>query len=193
MVISAERNDVTAREARWRRFAGDDWACFDALPAAVRSRLRNHAYDAWSVNALRLWRALRRERGAERAERALLLHIERCEAEERALFAEAYRSATGAALPHDAAGATVLRAEGAPVGPLVGPLAGGARVRQITRLPCSRSSGAQVPSDGEWARPEGAPDVVRSGTGRPFPDERRPVEVVVWRQRKAQPAREPER
>lgn len=41
----------------------------------------------------------------------------------------------------------------------------------------------QVLSDGEWARLKAALDAVRSGTGRPFPDERRTVEAVVWRQR----------
>lgn len=38
-------------------------------------------------------------------------------------------------------------------------------------------------SDGEWARLKAALDAARSGTGRPFPDERRTVEAVVWRQR----------
>lgn len=37
--------------------------------------------------------------------------------------------------------------------------------------------------DDEWARLKAALDAVRSGTGRPFPDERRTVEAVVWRQR----------
>ncbi len=41
----------------------------------------------------------------------------------------------------------------------------------------------QVLSNGEWARLKAALDAARSGTGRPFPDERRTVEAVVWRQR----------
>src|SRR5919206_3061248 len=41
----------------------------------------------------------------------------------------------------------------------------------------------QVLSDGEWARLKAALDAARSGTGRPFPDERRTVEAVIWRQR----------
>jgi transposase len=41
----------------------------------------------------------------------------------------------------------------------------------------------RILSDGEWARLKAALDAVRSGTGRPFPDERRTVEAVVWRQR----------
>ena len=41
----------------------------------------------------------------------------------------------------------------------------------------------RVLSDGEWTRLKSALDAARSGTGRPFPDERRTVEAVVWRQR----------
>jgi transposase len=41
----------------------------------------------------------------------------------------------------------------------------------------------RILSDGEWARLKAALDAARSGTGRPFPDERRTVEAVVWRQR----------
>ena len=33
-------NDVTERERIWQRFTGDDWTCFDALPPALRQRLR---------------------------------------------------------------------------------------------------------------------------------------------------------
>jgi transposase len=35
----------------------------------------------------------------------------------------------------------------------------------------------------EWARLKSALDAARSGTGRPFRDERRTVEAVIWRQR----------
>ncbi len=38
-------------------------------------------------------------------------------------------------------------------------------------------------SDDEWARLKAALDAARSGTGHPFPDERRTVEAVIWRQR----------
>src|SRR5687767_10312445 len=41
----------------------------------------------------------------------------------------------------------------------------------------------RILSDGEWARLKAALAAARSGTGRPFSDERRTVEVVVWRQR----------
>jgi hypothetical protein len=34
----------------------------------------------------------------------------------------------------------------------------------------------RVLSDGEWARLKAALDAARSGTGRPFPEERRTVE-----------------
>lgn len=37
--------------------------------------------------------------------------------------------------------------------------------------------------DEEWARLKSALDAARSGTGRPFPAERRTVEAVIWRQR----------
>ena len=41
----------------------------------------------------------------------------------------------------------------------------------------------RVLSDGEWVRLKAALDAARSRTGRPFPDERRTVEAVIWRQR----------
>lgn len=106
-------NDVTARERMWRRFAGDDWAAFDALPPAVRRRMREHAYDAWAVNALMLWRAFRRRTAnSGRAERRLLRYLDECEAMELRAFAEAFAAGHGAPLPHLAAGASVLRYEG---------------------------------------------------------------------------------
>ena len=40
----------------------------------------------------------------------------------------------------------------------------------------------QVLGDDEWTRLKAALDAARSGTGRPFPDERRTVEAVIWRQ-----------
>ncbi|WP_240791183.1 DUF6525 family protein [Roseomonas sp. AR75] len=104
-------NDVTERERMWRRWPGDDWAAFDALPPAIRRRIHAHAYDAWAVNALILWRAFRRKTGSSaRAERRLLRWLDECEALERDAFAAAYRQATGCPLPHAAAGVTVLRA-----------------------------------------------------------------------------------
>lgn len=106
----APANDVTERERMWRRWPGDDWAAFDALPPAIRRRLHVHAYDAWTVNALKLWRSFRRQTGSSaRAERRLLRYLDECEALERAAFSEAYARATGSALPHEAAGVPVLR------------------------------------------------------------------------------------
>ncbi len=102
-------NDVTAREAMWRRIAGNDWASFDALPPAIRRRLHEHAYDAWSVNALHLWRAERRRLGSVRALRHLLWWLGECERAERLAFAAAYRRRFDADLPHEAAQATILR------------------------------------------------------------------------------------
>lgn len=108
----AAANDVTSRDGWWRRFPGDDWACFDALPPAIRQRLHEHAYDAWSVNALKLWRHYRRlHPTAARAERGLLRYLDHCERLERRAFAERH----GAPLPHDAAAASVLRYAGAAV------------------------------------------------------------------------------
>ncbi|WP_245870501.1 DUF6525 family protein [Teichococcus rhizosphaerae] len=107
------RNDTTAREGRWRRWPGDEWACFDALPPAIRQRMQAHAYDPWAVNALLLWRMFRRQTGSSaRAERRLLRHLDQCEALEREAFAAAYRAAHGQPLPHDAAGASILRRAG---------------------------------------------------------------------------------
>lgn len=74
-------NDVTIREAIWQRFPGDNWSAFDALPPAVRQRMQEHAYDAWVVNALMLWRAFRhRLASLARAERRLLRYLGSCEA-----------------------------------------------------------------------------------------------------------------
>ncbi|MCX7380056.1 MAG: DUF6525 family protein [Alphaproteobacteria bacterium] len=111
-------NDVTERERIWQRFTGDDWTCFDALPPALRQRLREHAYDAWAVNAWTAWRTERRRVGSERAQRRLLRWLDECERLERAAFAESYRRRYEAALPHDAARVTVLR-YGRPVTPAV--------------------------------------------------------------------------
>ena len=103
-------NDGTVRDAIWLRFAGDDWAAFDQLPSAIRHRLHEHAYDAWSVNALMLWRHYRRIHPTpERAQRALLRYLDHCERLERRAFAAAYACRHQGALPHDAACVDVLR------------------------------------------------------------------------------------
>ncbi|CAH2603921.1 conserved protein of unknown function [Rhodovastum atsumiense] len=106
-------NDGTLRAELWRRFNGDDWAAYDALPARLRRRLQQHAYDPWAVNAWMLWRRYRRlHPTAERAEQALIRYFDHCERLERAAFAAAYARDFGLRLPHDAAGATVLRDAG---------------------------------------------------------------------------------
>lgn len=105
-------NDQTRREEIWRRFDGDDWAAFDQLPTAVRRRLMEHAYDAWSVNVLMLWRHYKRVHGpGNRAERALLRYLDYCERLERDAFAERHET-----LPHIAARASVLRYDDATSG-----------------------------------------------------------------------------
>lgn len=113
-------NDVTFRQDHWRRWPGEEWACFDALPPAVRQRLQQHAYDPWAVNALKLWRLFKRQTGSsQRAERRLLRYLDICEARERALFADAYIDQHRQPLPHVAARATVLRdRSGFPASPL---------------------------------------------------------------------------
>lgn len=95
----------------WRRWPGDEWAAFDALPAAVRRRIQEHAYDAWSVNALILWRKFRQQTAnSARAERRLLRYLDECEALELIAFDAAYRKTYRIQLPHVAAGVAVLRA-----------------------------------------------------------------------------------
>ena len=108
--FDAKSNDRTIRDVIWRRYPGDDWAAFDQLPIAVRRRLTEHAYDAWSVNALVLWRHYRRlYPTAERAQRALLRYLDYCERLERRAFAEEYARRYHAPLPHEAAAVQVLR------------------------------------------------------------------------------------
>lgn len=108
--VSAGSNDVTARELVWRRYAGDDWAAFDALPLGVRRRMQEHAYDAWAVNALMLWRMFRRQTASSaRAERRMLRYLDECETLERQAFADAHRRRHGDPLPHDGACVTVMR------------------------------------------------------------------------------------
>ncbi len=103
-------NDVTARPEIWRRFSGDDWQAFDSLPVAVRRRMQEHAYDAWAVNALMLWRLFRRQLASSaRGERRLLNYLDDCERLEREAFAAFYARQWGSRLPHLAAGASVLR------------------------------------------------------------------------------------
>lgn len=103
-------NDVTIRPDIWRRFEGDDWAAFDALPPAVRHRLHEHAYDGWAVNALMAWRSFRRKRASSaRALVTMLRYLDQLEAMERAAFSERHRKRHGAPLPHVAAGVSVQR------------------------------------------------------------------------------------
>lgn len=82
-------NDRTVRDEIWHRFHGNEWDAFDQLPLCIRQRLAEHAYDAWSVNALVLWKHYKRVHGPNgRADRALIRY-------------------------HDAAWASILRNAGA--------------------------------------------------------------------------------
>jgi hypothetical protein len=84
-------NEVTERPRICRRFDGDDWQAFDALPPAMRRRMHEHAHDAWTVNALILWRRFRRQTASsERGLRRLLNHLNDCEALECPAFADAH-------------------------------------------------------------------------------------------------------
>ena len=108
---AAATNDGTCRKALWRRYEGDPWAAFDALPASIRHRLAEHVYDAWSVNALILWRHYKRVHGATpRAERAMIRYLDYCERLEQEAFTERH-----GALAHLDAGATTLRYGALPV------------------------------------------------------------------------------
>ncbi|GBQ92413.1 hypothetical protein AA23498_1447 [Acetobacter nitrogenifigens DSM 23921 = NBRC 105050] len=103
-------NERTLRGEMWRRYEGDDWDAFDALPCAVRRRLNEHSYDAWAVNVLMLWRHYKRQYGrTPRAERALIRYLDYCERLERQAFAERHAERFGYPLAHDAARASVLR------------------------------------------------------------------------------------
>jgi hypothetical protein len=56
--------------------------------------MQEHAYDAWAVNALMLWRTFRRRLASSAgAERRLLRYLDACEALERTAFAEAHERA----------------------------------------------------------------------------------------------------
>jgi hypothetical protein len=115
--ITPSGNDMTLRAVMWKRFAGNDWAAFESLPPAIRRRMHEHAYDAWTVNALIMWRTFRRQLASStRAERRMLRYLDECEALERDAFAGAYKAATGLPLPHLAAGVPVLRYHGTPCG-----------------------------------------------------------------------------
>ncbi|MFT9448880.1 DUF6525 family protein [Gluconobacter japonicus] len=103
-------NDRTVRHEIWQRFEGNDWEAFDQLPPSIRKRLNEHVYDAWSVNALMLWKHYKRIYGrTARAERALIKYLDYCERLERKAFSERYTAQCGTLYPHDAARATVLR------------------------------------------------------------------------------------
>jgi hypothetical protein len=118
-------NDGTVRHAIWHRHAGDDWAAYDALPDKVRARMREHAYDPWAVNTFIVWRHYRQKHASSlRAERAVLRFLDECERMERLAFA----AAQGAVLPHDAAGASVLRYRHSPEPANRMPVDGPARV-----------------------------------------------------------------
>ncbi|MGC5748520.1 hypothetical protein J4P41_07755 [Gluconobacter sp. NFX36] len=103
-------NDRTLRHEIWQRFDGNDWEAFDQLPSSIRKRLNEHVYDAWSVNALMLWKHYKRIYGrTPRAERALIKYLDYCERLERQAFSERYAAQCGTPYPHDAAKATILR------------------------------------------------------------------------------------
>lgn len=110
MSENAISNERTLRHEMWRRYDGDDWSVFDALPARIRRRVTEHAHDAWSVNLMILWRHHQGIYGrTARAERALLRYLDYCERLEREAFAARYCATYGMALPHDAASVSVLR------------------------------------------------------------------------------------
>ena len=110
-------NDVTIRPDIWRRYAGDDWAAFDALPPVIRHRLHEHAYDAWAVNALMVWRSFRRKRASSvRAVVTMLRYLDRLEIMERTAYSDRHRSRHGTPLPHVAAGVSVQRYRGTSAG-----------------------------------------------------------------------------
>ncbi|CAI9119503.1 DUF6525 family protein [Acetobacteraceae bacterium LMG 32668] len=103
-------NERTLRHEMWRRYEGREWEAFDQLPPLVRQRVTEHAYDAWSVNVLMLWKHYKRVYGRTmRAERALIRYLDYCERLEREAFGARYSAENGRSLPHDAAAVPVLR------------------------------------------------------------------------------------
>lgn len=103
-------NERTLRHEVWRRYDGNDWQAFDALPPRIRQRVSQHSYDAWSVNVLMLWRHYKRSYGRTvRAEKALIRYLDYCERLERDVFAARYAEHYGMELPHLAAQGTVQR------------------------------------------------------------------------------------
>lgn len=103
-------NERTLRHEMWRRYNGDDWQAFDQLPTLVRQRVANHAYDAWSVNVLILWKHYKRTYGNTlRGQRALIRYLDYCERLEREAFSAQYADHYGTLLPHDAASVSILR------------------------------------------------------------------------------------
>lgn len=103
-------NERTLRHEVWRRYDGNDWQAFDALPPGIRQRVTQHSYDAWSVNVLMLWQHYKRTYGRTlRAEKALIRYLDYCERLERDVFATRYGEQYGMPLPHVAAGGTVQR------------------------------------------------------------------------------------
>ncbi|MGG6430172.1 DUF6525 family protein [Acetobacter ghanensis] len=103
-------NERTLRHEVWRRYDGNDWQAFDALPPSIKQRVAQHSYDAWSVNVLMLWRHYKRLYGRTlRAEKALTRYLDYCERLERDVFAARYAEQYGMLLPHLAAEGTVQR------------------------------------------------------------------------------------
>ncbi len=103
-------NERTLRHEVWRRYDGDDWQAFDALPPGIRRRVSLHGYNAWSVNVLMLWRHYKRTYGrTARAEKALVRYLDYCERLECNVFATRYGEQYGMPLPHMAAQGTVQR------------------------------------------------------------------------------------
>lgn len=109
MPDTSPSNERTLRHEIWRRYKGMTGRRLTSSPL-VRQRVTTHAYDAWSVNVLILWKHYKRTYGNTlRGQRALIRYLDYCERLEREAFAEHYKSHYGTLLPHDAACASILR------------------------------------------------------------------------------------
>jgi hypothetical protein len=104
-------NDISALSRS--RFRGDEWACFDRLPAVLRRALHEGVTD-WCALEVR-WSLNKRLKGGVAPELAVEMEamaVRDADAEELAIEARRWPARFGRH-PHTAAGASILRYGGA--------------------------------------------------------------------------------
>ena len=95
-------------------YNAEHWEAYEDLPAPIRSALAESTLDWGAVEILGWYCEVGSYEGASRAEASILRMLCRNEETEIAEFARLHLHAHGYALPHHAAGASILRYDRCP-------------------------------------------------------------------------------